>query len=215
RWWRLLKAVSAGPLRVLTGRSRTQLSIVKDTMNRLPGIVLVTVVLANALLAQEQVSINPASIYHLGGVTIVSPNQPGWVKRSTESLVAFRKEVEHEVLNASVKLIQTKVFDNDEDLLRNQEALKEKEVSKLKKDSVHFNYVRFKAAPCVQYDGIFTGDASAPKFKYFNFRGYLCRSPRSKDMVVQIEFSNHSNRRAFSDNLFSLSDEFFDKIAFF
>ena len=184
-------------------------------MNRLPAIVLVTVVLASALFAQEPASINPASTYQLGGVTIVSPNQPGWVKRSNESLVAFRKEVEDEVLNASVKLIKTNVLDNDEELLRSLEALKEKELSKLKKDSVHFNYLRFKAAPCVQYDGIFTGDASAPKFKYFNFRGYLCRSPRSKDMVVQIEFSNHSNRRGFSENPFSLSSEFFDKIAFF
>lgn len=185
-------------------------------MNRLAPVVLVTVVLAHALFAQKQASIKPASIFQLGGVTIVSPNQPGWVLlKSNESLVAFQKEVEGEVLNASVKLIKTKVFDNDEELLKSLEALKDNELSQLKRDSVHFNYVRFKAAPCVQYDGIFTGDASTLKLKYFNFRGYLCRSPGRKDTVVQFEFSNHSNRRGFPEDPFSLSNEFFDKIAFF
>jgi hypothetical protein len=184
-------------------------------MNRLIVIVLATVACANAVLAQEQASINPASIYHLGGVTVVSPNQPGWVLlQSSKWLIAFQKRGEGEVLNASVKTIRTKVFDNDKELLTSLEALKLEELSKLKRDSVHFNYVRFKASPCVQYDGIFTGDASAPNFEYLNFKGYLCRYPESKGLVVQIEFSNHSNLRAFSENLFSLSEEFFERIVF-
>jgi hypothetical protein len=184
-------------------------------MNRLIVIVLTTVVCASALFAQEPPSINPASVYHLGGVTVVTPNQPGWVLlQSSKSLIAFQKRAEGEVLKASVKTIRTKIFANDEELLVSLEALKVKELSKLKKDSVHFNYVRFKASPCVQYDGIFTGGASAPNFKYFNFKGYLCRHPESKDLVVQIELSNHSNRRAFSQNLVDLGDEFFEKVAF-
>ena len=53
----------------------TELSIGKGhTMNRLIVIVLVTIACANAVLAQKQASINPASIYHLGGVTA---DQPG------------------------------------------------------------------------------------------------------------------------------------------
>lgn len=184
-------------------------------MNHLVVIVLITVACANALLAPEQASINPASIYHLAGVTVVSPNQPGWLLlQSSNSLIAFQKRVEGEVLNASVKTIRTKVFDNDKDLLTSLEALKNEELSKLKRDSLHFNYVRFKGSPCVQYDGIFTGDASAPDFQYLNFKGYLCRSPESNGLVVQIEFSNHSNLRAFSENLVDLSNEFFEKMAF-
>jgi hypothetical protein len=187
----------------------------RDTMNRLIFIVLTTVACAYALLAQEPPSINPASIYHLGGVTVVSPNQTGWVLlQSNKSLIAFQKRVESEVLNASVKTIRTKVFDNDQDLLTSLEALKVEELSKLKKDSVHFNYVRFKASPCVQYDGVFTGDTSAPNFEYLNFKGYLCRYPESKGLVVQIEFSSHSNRRAFSESLLDLSNEFFERMAF-
>jgi len=183
-------------------------------MNRLMVIVLI-VACANAVLAQEQASINPAGIYHLGGVTFVSPKQPGWVLlQSSESLIAFQKRAEGEVLNASVKTISTKVFDNDNDLLASLEALKVEELSKLKKVSVHFNYVRFKASPCVQYDGIFTGDTSAPNFEYLNFKGYLCRYPENKGLVVQIEFSNHSNRRGFSENLIDPSNGFFEKMAF-
>lgn len=184
-------------------------------MKRLIVIVLVTVACANAVVAQEQASINPASIYQLGGVTFVSPNQPGWVLlQSGKSLTTFQKRVEGQVLNASVKTIRTKVFDNDNDLLTSLEALKVEELSKLKRDSVHFNYVSFKASPCVQYDGIFTGDASAPDLKYFNFKGYMCRHPEGKGLVVQIEFSDHSNRRAFSENMSDLSNEFFEKMAF-
>jgi hypothetical protein len=184
-------------------------------MNRLIVIVLVTVACANAVFAQKQASINPGSIYHLGGVTVLSPNQPGWVLlQSNKSLIGFQKRGESEVLNASVKTIRTKVFDNDNDLLTSLEASKVEELSKLKKVSVHFNYVRFKASPCVQYDGIFTGDTSAPNFEYLNFKGYLCRYPESKGLVVQIELSNHSNLRGFSENLLDLSNEFFEKMAF-
>lgn len=184
-------------------------------MTRLIVIVVITVACANAVLAQRQASVNPASIYHLGGVTVVSPNQPGWVLlHSNKSLIGFQKGSEDEVLNATVKTIRTKVFDNDNDLLTSLEALKVEELSKLKKVSVHFNYVRFKASPCVQYDGIFTGDTSAPNFEYLNFKGYLCRYPESKGLAVQIELSNHSNLRGFSENLIDLSSEFFKKMAF-
>lgn len=184
-------------------------------MNRSIVIVLVTVACANAVLAQKPASIDPASIYHLGGVTIVSPNQPGWVLvQSNKSLIGFQKRGQGEVLDASVKTIRTKVFDNDKDLLTSLEALKVEELSKLKKVSVHFNYVRFKASPCVQYDGIFTGDTSEANFAYFNFKGYLCRYPESKDFVLQIELSSHSNQRGFSENIIDLSKEFFEKMAF-
>ena len=184
-------------------------------MNRLIVLVLVTVACANAVLAQKQASINPASNYHLAGVTVVSPNQPGWVLlQSNKSLIDFQKRGEGEVLNASMKTFKTKVFDNDNELLTSLEALKVEELSKLKKVSVHFNYVRFKASPCVQYDGIFTGDTSAPNFEFFNFKGYLCRHPESKGLVVKIEFSNHSNLRGFSENLIDLSNQFFEKMSF-
>jgi hypothetical protein len=187
-----------------------------NIMKYLIVIVLVAVFCANAALTQTQSPINPASIFNQDGVTVVSPNQPGWVLlRSSKSETVFEKRGKDEILMANVKTTRTKIFDNDKDFLTSMETLKKEELSKLKRDSVHFNYVRFKSSPCVQYDGIFKPDeASLPKFEYFNFKGYLCRHPESKDLVVQIEFSNHSNSRGFSENLFSLRDEFLEKIVF-
>lgn len=185
-------------------------------MNHLIVIVLVTVACANAALAQEPSPINPASIYHQGSVTVVSPNQPGWVLlQSSKSETVFEKRVADEIVIANVKTIKTKIFANEKDLLISLETLKQEELSKLKRDSLHFNYVRFKGSRCVQYDGIFKIDgAAAPKFEYFNLKGYLCRHPESKDLAVQIEFSNHSQIRGFSENLLSLGDEFFEKTVF-
>jgi hypothetical protein len=179
-------------------------------------IVLVAVFCANATLTQTQSPINPVSIFNQDGVTVVSPNQPGWVLlKSSKSETVFEKRGKDEILMANVKTIRTKMFDDDKDFLTSMETLKKEELSKLNRDSVHFNYVRFKGSPCVQYDGIFKPDgASLPKFEYFNFKGYLCRHPESKDLVVQMEFSNHSNLRGFSENLFSLRDEFLEKIVF-
>lgn len=185
------------------------------TMNRVIVIILVTLASAYAVLAQKPASIDPESIHHLGGVAVVSPNQPGWtLRQSNKSLIEFQKRGEGEVLNASVKTIKTKVFKNDNDLLTSLEALKVEELSKLNMISVHFNNVRFKASPCVQYDGIFTGDTSAPNFEYLNLMGYLCRHPESKDLVVQIELSNHSNMRGFSEDVINLSKGFFERMAF-
>jgi hypothetical protein len=185
-------------------------------MNHLLAIVLVTVFCANPLLAQKQSSINPASVYHQGGVTVVSPNQPGWVLlQSSKSETVFEKRVADELLIAHVKTIKTKIFDNDKDRLISLEALKKEELDKLNRDSIHFNYVRFKGSRCVQYDGIFkVAGTAAPNFEYLNLKGYLCPQPESNDLVVQIEFSSRSNLRGFSENLVSLSDEFFEKIVF-
>lgn len=184
-------------------------------MNRLFAIGLFTLACASAVLAQKQPSVSPASIHHLDGVTVVSPNQPGWVlTHPNKSHLGFQKRGESEIQNASVKIISTKVFDSEQDLLISLEALKVEELSKLKKVSVHFNHVRFKASPCVQYDGIFTGDTSVPNFEFLNFQGYLCRHPERNGLVVQIEVSSHSSLRGFSENLSDLSSEFFEKMTF-
>ena len=184
-------------------------------MNHLKIIFLVTAAFVLGVSAQEH-AIKPASVYQQGGVTVVSPNQPNWMlMKSSKSETVFQKRLEDEVVNANVRTFQTKVFDNDKDLLISLEALKKEELSKLNRDSIHFNYVRFKGSPCLQYDGIFkVNPAGASSLEYLNLNGYLCRLPESKDLIVQMEFSNHSNSRGFSENLSKLSAEFFEKITF-
>lgn len=187
-------------------------------MKYLTAVILIAAFCFSAASAQEkQSAIKPASVYNQELVKLVSPNQAGWVLlQSNNSETFFEKRSKDEILNANVKTIKTKIFDNEKDLLASLEAMKEEELtSRYKKDSLHFNYVRFKKTRCLQYDGVFNfKEATTPKFDYFNFSGYLCRHPENKDSVIQIEFSNHSNSRTLSEALSSLSGEFFEKTVF-
>ncbi len=179
-------------------------------------VVIAAALFCAAVSAPAQTSIKPASIYDRDGITVVSPNQPGWTLLKTDkSEMVFEKRGEGGILNASVKTIRTKTFETEKDRLAGLETLKQAELSKLKLDSLHFDYTRFKGAMCLRYDGIFpTEKTSSIKFAYFNLKGYLCPHPNAKASAVQIEFSNHSNVRGFSEDLFSLSDEFFEGIVF-
>ena len=180
-------------------------------------IVIIAIALfCAAVPAQAQTSIKPASIQHQDGITVVSPNQPGWtLLRTDKSETVFEKRAEGGILNASVKTIRTKPFATDKDRLAGWEALKQEEFSKLKQDHIHFNYLRFKGATCLRYDGIFPIEKrSSNKFAHFNVKGYLCPDPNAKDSAVQMEFSNYSNTRGFTEDLYSLSEEFFEKLTF-
>jgi hypothetical protein len=165
--------------------------------------------------AQKQQSISPKSVYDQDGITVLSPNQPGWVLvQASKSETVFEKRATDEVLSAHVKTLTHKIFDNRKELLASLETLKKEELSRHKMVSVHFNNVRFKGSECLQYDGIFRVDAgSTPDFGYFNVTGYLCAHPKTNGLVVQMEFSSESNARGFSENLISVSEEFFEKVA--
>jgi hypothetical protein len=179
-------------------------------------VMIATALFCVAVSAQAQTSIKPASIYDQDGITIVSPNQPGWTLLKTDkSETVFEKRGEGGILNASVKTIRTKTFETEKDRLAGWESLKQEELSKLKQDSIHFYYTRFKGAMCLGYDGIFPIEkTSSSNFAYFNLKGYLCPRSPAKDSAVQIEFSNYSNTRGFTEDLFSLREEFFEKLTF-
>jgi hypothetical protein len=179
-------------------------------------VIIATALFCAAVLAQAQTSIKPSSIYDQDGITVVSPNQPGWTLLKTDkSETVFEKRGEGGILNASVKTIRTKTFETDKDRLAGWETLKQEELSKLKLDHLHFNYTRFKGAMCLRYEGIFPIEkTSSSSFAYFNLKGYLCPHSNAKDSAVQIEFSNYSNTRGLTEDLFSLSDEFFEKLTF-
>jgi hypothetical protein len=169
----------------------------------------------------RQSPINPATVYDQAGVTVVSPNQSGWrLLKSDKSQTLFEKNDKDVILRAEVKTFITKVFAADKDLLASLENLKQEELNKLKRDSVHFNFVRFKLTSCLQYDGVFkdgmfiVDGKSSPKFSYLNLKGFLCPLPGAKDSVVQMEFSNYSNLRGFTAEVSDLSDEFFEKVVF-
>lgn len=180
-------------------------------------IVMIAIALfCAAVPASAQTSIKPASVYHRDGITVVSPNQSRWTLLKTDkSETVFEKRGEGGISNASVKTIRTKTFETDKDRLVGWEALKQEELSKLKQDHLHFNYTRFKNATCLRYDGIFPMEkTSSNNFAYFNVTGYVCPRSNANDSAVQIEFSNYSNTRGLTEDLGSLSEEFFERIVF-
>lgn len=166
--------------------------------------------------AQTQISLKPASVYNKDGITFVSPNQSGWTLINEDaSETAFEKRTEVGIVNAHVKTIHTKTFETNTQWLSAMETLKVEELGKLKRDSIHFYYMKFKGTMCLRYDGIFQLEKTSPgHFNYFNLEGYVCPHPNTKDAAIQIEFSNHSNTRGFTEDLDSLNDEFFDEITF-
>jgi hypothetical protein len=184
-------------------------------MNHVRAIIATALFFA-AVSAQAQTAIKPARIYHLGGITVVSPNQSGWALLKTDkSETVFEKRGEIGILNAGVKIFPTKTFATEKDRLAAWEALKQEELSKLKRDSIHFDYLKFKGAMCLRYTGIFPIEKTASSgFAHFNLKGYLCPLPEAKDSAVQMEFSNYSNNRGLTEDLYSLSEEFFEKLTF-
>jgi hypothetical protein len=185
-------------------------------MKRFIVIFLTLMFGVNNALAQKQTSIKPASVYQQDGITFASPNQSGWTLLKSDKVeTVFEKRDKDAISNASVKTVKTETFETDKDRLNRFEALKKEDLSSLKRDSLHFNYVRFKGLMCLQYDGIFPLDATlTPKLKYFHLRGYLCPNPKASDSAIQIETSNYSNTRDFAEDFNSISDEFFEKVAF-
>jgi hypothetical protein len=184
-------------------------------MNNFQSVIAISLLIAVATL-QPQTSIKPASIYSQDGITILSPNQSGWtLLKKDESETALEKRGEVGILKANVRSIRTKTFETNIQWLNAMETLKQEELSKLKRDSIHFNYTRFKGIQCLQYDGIFQLEkASSDNFTYLNLEGYVCPHPNAKDAAIQIEFSNYSNTRWFTDDLVSLKEEFFEKTTF-
>ena len=179
-------------------------------------VMIATALFCVAVSARAQTSIKPASIYDQDGITVVSPNQPGWILIKTDkSEMVFEKRDESGIFNASVKIIRTKTFETEKDRLTGWEALKQVEFSKLKQDHLHFNYTRFKGAVCLRYDAIFPIEkTSSNKFAHLNVKGYVLPLSNAKDSAAQLEFSNYSNTRGMTEDLYSLSEEFFEKLTF-
>lgn len=186
-------------------------------MKQLLVTILTVFLFIFSVSAQSQTMIKPATNYRQDGITFALPNQPKWkLLKADKTENFFEKSSDNEILNASVKTIKTKTFEAEIDLLASFEDLKNDELSKMKKDSIHYNYTKFKGSPCVQYDGIFNSqnDTFFSKFEYFNFKGYLCSHPKTKGQAIQIKFSNYSNVRGFPESLNALSNVFFEKITF-
>lgn len=179
----------------------------------------ITIILAAAFsvgitVGQEPGLIQPGRVYQWQGLTVVSPDEPGWTLVTSDGAqIVFERRNDREVLRASASFIRTKVYETDEALFAALEPLKEEEWRALKVDHLHFNRMGDKGRPFLLYDAIFNMDDSAsPGFSYLNLRGRLYPNPRTKGLVIQVEFSVRSSVRGFSEDQLSLVEEFLAKI---
>jgi hypothetical protein len=179
-------------------------------------VIIAIAMFCGTVSAQAPATIKPAKKYKQNGMTFVSPDSAGWKLLKTDgSETAFEKRSESDILNAYVKSVPTKTFATDHDRLVAWEALKQEEFNKYKQDHLHFNYTKFKGSTCLLYDAIFPTDKTPTNdFAYYNLRGYLCPIPGNKDLAVQIEFSDRSNTRAFTDDLSDLNEKCFEGLMF-
>lgn len=171
----------------------------------------------NAISAQKELTlIKRGKTYKQSGVAVASPKQIGWqVIKSDQFENVFEKADQNGKSTASAKTSTIDVYENVNDLFVNLEKQKQKEISKLNRDSLHFNRTNFKETPCLQYDGIFNNEVTATaNYKYLNLYGYLCQHPTAKNILIQVEFSNYSNQRGFSESANKLSKDFFENIQF-
>ena len=183
---------------------------------RILAAIIAELVVSSAIFAQGPAIIEPGSAYQWQGLMVISPAQPGWALATSDGTqIVFERRNDQEILRASVSIIKTKVYETDEDLLANLEPLKQEEWRALKVDHLHFDRKGARGGPFLEIDGIFNLDGTAsPGFRYLNLRGRLYPHPQTKGLVVQVEFSDRSNVRGFSEAQLTLADEFFEKIVF-
>lgn len=157
--------------------------------------------------------IKAGKVYKQSGVIVTSPNEPNWqIAKAEKEETVFYKTSGGKEFKAFVKTVKIPVYQTVQDFYMNMEKSKTEEISKLNRDSLHFYNTEFKETPCLQYDGSFP--EPKPNFRYFNMNGYLCRHPLDKSVVIQIEFSDYSNAKGYTEPEFKLSKSFFEKVIF-
>lgn len=186
-------------------------------MKLLKIILAISFLFVSFTFAQKENStIKAGKVYKQSGAKTFSPNEADWqIVKNESSETIFGKTTSEKRFNVFVRTKTISDYASIEDLFVNLEKMKQSELDSGNRDSLHYNRTNFKQVPCLQYDGIFNNDAAMmPGYKYFNFSGYLCRHPKNKTIVIQMEFSNYSNSRGFSESELKLSKEFIGKIQF-
>lgn len=186
-------------------------------MRHLVIAVALVAICAAPASAQEQTQSDPPVHKQVGG-TVVPPREPGWtVVKSDDFETLFQKKSEHEVALVSMKTLNMDMSGDSKAILRRLESVKDADLARLlawNRDSIHFNHVRFKSSPCVQYDGVFVAKESSARHKYLNFNGYLCAPNATRNVIVQLEASSESSARGMAERLSALAEDFFESTSF-
>jgi hypothetical protein len=182
---------------------------------RFPIAVFAAVLSVTAAAGQEPAFIEPGSVHQWQGLTVVSPDEAGWVLAASDgNRIVFEKRSETAVLRASVSIIRTEIYKTGEAFFAGLEPFKEEEWRGLEVDHLHFNRMGGRGGPFLQYDAIFKlDDTASPVFRYLDLRGRLYPYKRAKGMVVQVEYSVRSGVRGFSEEQMALAEGFLAKVA--
>jgi hypothetical protein len=154
--------------------------------------------------------------YTLTSVTGKAPTDSRWVLiQSSETQVVFREELPTSSTTLTAKSVPIGSFQNEHEFLTATEAQQVKELSTFQRLSIHFNYARFRGAPCVQYDGIFMDSlAKSREREIITLRGLLCRHPDDPLRMLRLEIAQRSAFRGIPDSTLSVAETFFDAVQF-
>jgi len=167
----------------------------------------------------------PGTQYSIPGVSMVSPNEPGWwVKRPENGKILFGKRGAQAGDNSWLKVEITMI----------DAALSDEQVHDWAKHmlttystgdpAVFFPLIlrveplTFKGADCISNDRILQykpGKGDRPGQRYENAFGYICRHPLHKDIAVDIVYGGErSSAPAVPRNNRAIAEAFFDSVVF-
>ena len=185
-------------------------------IDAVPAIFLILVCI---FFVSAQSAIEPGEHFKLNGVRLASPDQNGWhISKSDKLEIIFDFSGDGKTSRAFAKVGPSNALTGSGKFFEEFEVLKTSELENLenlKRDSLHFNKTSFNEVVCMQYDSSLKNLAAAPRtFEYYNVYGYSCPHPLAKDRFVQLEFSNRSNTKGFSEADIKLFKRYFDSIRF-
>jgi hypothetical protein len=179
-------------------------------------LALIALVMAPRRAGAQRLPQEAARSYSQLGVTVTAPGADWTVIRAERRETGFEKQRPTERELAGSRALEPTTFGTGSEVWPRMETWKEGQLLSgvLKRDSIHFNRLRFKGLSCLQYDGIFKVNTAAQPFSYFNVKGYLCPVGGKEPWIVELEVSSRSNQRGFSEAFITVAERFFDAAVF-
>lgn len=167
--------------------------------------------------------ITPKSGYTQVGAIVYSPTETGWyLIQSNNFGVVFGKQYgaadETAVANTGVFKVDGIEMDKDFfDFIADQRE-RQDDKKRFKILGIDNERVYFKGVSCLKYRGLSedhkNNGIDSTDFQYLKTAGYVCRHPLNKVTAFQMEISQRSKEKAFSEGLLAVGEEFFKNIQF-
>lgn len=199
-----------------------QIETIERELEMKNAIIFVLLVMGLLGCGAPPSEISSRTGFNLVGVTVISPNDPGWFAiKSNPGAVALWKSgnLQGESLVLSVSIIQVDGSRSDRSILEEAKSAKTINDNPSRFQNVRFSTreVTFSGARCIRFEGssknIVSRIATASEV-YENNVGYTCRHPIRRDVAVDIAFSSRSASNTLSTAERNLAESFFKNIQF-